>query len=65
MKKGETPAAPAEPAVQAHGDDLRGLLDRLERWLGQHRPRFLAGLRPGANEAKLHQLAAQLKLPVP
>jgi cell wall assembly regulator SMI1 len=69
-KKADTPAATAELAAEAtpasaQGDDLRGLLDRLERWLAKHRPRFLASLRPGANEVELHQLEAQLKLPVP
>ncbi len=60
----------ASPPAHATGSDskaseLRSLLDRLERWLAKHRPRFLKGLRPGANEVELHQLEAQLGLTVP
>src|SRR5262249_25386453 len=68
-----TSKASEEPANKpTHASDsdkktpeLRSLLDRLEHWLAKHRPRFLKGLRPGANEVELHQLEAQLGLTVP
>jgi cell wall assembly regulator SMI1 len=44
---------------------LPALLSRLERWLAQHRPRFLAGLRAGASGAELEQLAAALPCRLP
>jgi cell wall assembly regulator SMI1 len=64
--KPEEPAAAATPTpTPTPGGDLRALLERLEQWLAKHRPRFLASLRPAANEAELHQFEAQLGLPVP
>jgi cell wall assembly regulator SMI1 len=57
----ETPHPDKAPAA----DHVRELLERLEGWLAKHRRRFLEGLRPGANEAELHQMEAQLGVPVP
>lgn len=44
---------------------VKDLLERLERWLAQHRPRFLAGLAKGAAQAELDRLPKALGRPVP
>jgi cell wall assembly regulator SMI1 len=41
------------------------LLTRLETWLAKHRPRFLAGLNPGASAAELKTFEKELGRPVP
>jgi len=66
------PAAPPEtqggvsretraPAVH----EMTTTLARLEKWLGQHRPRYLKSLRPGAAPADLDSLQSQLGVPLP
>jgi cell wall assembly regulator SMI1 len=70
-KKGDKASPPAEAAKEqpsqpaGQSGELQPLLQRLEHWLAKHRPNFLKGLRPGANEVELHQLGAQLGLTVP
>ncbi len=59
------PAAPSSPAKQAATGEVATLLERLERWLAQHRPRYLKGLRPGAAASALDQFQTQLGLRVP
>jgi cell wall assembly regulator SMI1 len=41
------------------------LLDRVERWLKQHRRRYHKGLRPGATTEELAELESALGGPVP
>jgi cell wall assembly regulator SMI1 len=61
-----TPKAKAAKQEEAQpAERLKGLLDRLERWLAAHRPRLLHALRPGANEVELHALQAQLGRELP
>jgi cell wall assembly regulator SMI1 len=45
--------------------ELDLLLDRLDRWLAQHRPHYWTGLLPGADAAALGQLAQALAGRVP
>ena len=52
------PAAPA-------GGDLAGVLASLDAWLARHRPRFHAGLRPGASTAVCDALGESLGRPLP
>ncbi len=44
---------------------MENLLVRLENWLRQHRPRFLAGLRSGATAQELRELETALGRPLP
>jgi cell wall assembly regulator SMI1 len=44
---------------------ITDLLNRLQRWLAVHRPRYLAGLGAPASPAELAELAARLGRPVP
>jgi cell wall assembly regulator SMI1 len=44
---------------------VAGLVARLERWLAQHRERYLRGLAPGADDARLQRLQAALGRPLP
>jgi cell wall assembly regulator SMI1 len=55
---------PAPPAAAGQGG-IAGLLARLERWLHQHRPRFLKGLKPGASAADLDSLEKASGQPLP
>ena len=52
------PAAPSAGGVQA-------LLGRLEKWLHQHRRRYLEGLLPGAGAEELNATQAALGVPLP
>jgi cell wall assembly regulator SMI1 len=52
-----------QPAAAASG--LSVALERLERWLAQHRPRFLENLQPGARPADLDALQAHLGMAIP
>ncbi len=58
-----TEAAPA--ASTASTGDLVGVLTRLDAWFAKHRPRFHAGLRPGASAAECDALAESLGRPLP
>src|SRR5262245_44181347 len=57
-------AARGGQAAQKPGDDLAALLTRLDAWLKRHRPRYAAGLLPGANDAELEKLATALGRPL-
>jgi cell wall assembly regulator SMI1 len=45
--------------------DVSALLKRLDRWLARQRPRFFAGLKPGATKAELADLEKQLGRSLP
>jgi cell wall assembly regulator SMI1 len=62
---GKKEAQPDDAPGGEPADRLKGLLDRLERWLAAHRPRLLHALRPGANEVALQALQAQLGRELP
>src|SRR5262249_2020708 len=49
------PAKPEKPPAPPAGG-VSALLARLERWLKQHRPRYLKGLQPGASAVDLEAL---------
>ena len=69
--KQQAPAPAAEsPPAEGKGDservqDYTGLLARLDRWLADHRPRYLHDLQPGANAAELDALQKELGIPLP
>jgi cell wall assembly regulator SMI1 len=44
---------------------VAALLGRLERWLGQHRRKFLKSLPPGATPKELDELQGCLGIPLP
>ena len=44
---------------------VKSLLGRMERWLAANRPDYLAGLQPGASEAKLNRFEARFGLKLP
>lgn len=44
---------------------LPKLLERLEKWLAEHRPAYVKCLLPGATPAQLHALKKSLRIPVP
>ncbi len=44
---------------------IPNLLTRLEAWLKEHRPEYLAALLPGAKPAELKALQQALKMPLP
>ena len=54
--------APSSPKA---GSEVPALLGRLEGWLKKRRRRYFKGLRPGATEAELAELARALGKPVP
>jgi cell wall assembly regulator SMI1 len=45
--------------------DYTALLARLERWLADHRPRYLHALLPGASAAELDGLQSEIGRPLP
>lgn len=66
------PAPPAAPLAADHppaspstDHQESTLLSRLEKWLAEHRPRYLHGLRPGASAAEIDALQHELGLPLP
>jgi cell wall assembly regulator SMI1 len=71
-KRAASPPAPAPappeqpPAPPPSGQpDLPALLGRLDAWLRQHRPRYHAGLRPGASPDDLAALEQALGFSLP
>jgi cell wall assembly regulator SMI1 len=69
LKTGSAPAAAAPPektpAPPPVDDQVKALLDRLERWLKKHRARYLTALHPGATDAELDALQADLGVTLP
>jgi cell wall assembly regulator SMI1 len=74
LKAGAAPAPPAPPQAAnpappspapVAASPITALLGRLERWLAQHRERYLRGLAPGASAARLEQLQTALGRPLP
>jgi cell wall assembly regulator SMI1 len=71
--KKAAPPAPAKEKNEGHAEaadappagKLKGLLDRLEKWLAAHRKHLLEGLRPGANEVELQALQGRLGVELP
>lgn len=59
-----SPPAPVTPLLSTP-ERLSGLLTRLERWLAEHRPRYLEALLPGATPGQLDALRAAVCCPVP
>lgn len=59
----DRPAASA-PAETSSGG-IQALLSRLEKWLHQHRRRYLEGLLPGASAQELDVTQAALGVPLP
>jgi cell wall assembly regulator SMI1 len=58
-------ATPAGTEPISEQPDDEALLGRLERWLAEHRPRYLQGLLPGARAEELDRLQTELGLPLP
>lgn len=60
-------AKPSEPppSAPAETSGVTGLLKRLERWLSQHRRRYLEGLLPPASPAELEAVQTALGRPIP
>jgi cell wall assembly regulator SMI1 len=67
LKTAPAPAATAPPAAPAteESDQVKALLSRLEQWLKEYRPRYLAALRPGATAAELDALQSAVGIPLP
>jgi cell wall assembly regulator SMI1 len=61
------PTPAASPAAEKHArtPDYTALLSRLERWLAEHRPKYLHALHPGASAAELDALQTELGRPLP
>lgn len=57
--------APAERLLDSAAPDLKTMLDALEGWLRQHRPRYLMGLFPPASDEELEALSQVLARPLP
>ncbi len=56
---------PAGTEQASRTQDYTALLARLERWLAEHRPRYLHALLTGASAAELDELQANLGLALP
>jgi cell wall assembly regulator SMI1 len=62
----EAAAPPPTPATNpGHAVPVTALLERLGRWLEQHRPRFAERLKRGATSAELDALQTTLGRPLP
>jgi cell wall assembly regulator SMI1 len=57
-RPGNSPAATSTP--EQAGGELSAVLQRLEDWLGHHRPGMLQALRPGATTAELDALQSHV-----
>jgi cell wall assembly regulator SMI1 len=62
---GHAAVAPTPLPLSAAAGDVPSLLARLDDWLAKHRPRYHAGLLPGAGAGDLDALAQVIGKPLP
>jgi cell wall assembly regulator SMI1 len=53
------------PKAKRSAGEMGGILDRLEKWLVEHRPEYHRALQPGASSGDLKTLKSQLNRPLP